>query len=97
MPGAHRDKDQRSEMSLTRVLGQTTVFVNNELWSIEDDEDSDGAGGLISKSPGTVYINNKKVIVKDLDDAQPDSLCPIRGGEHCHPHPSTGSSDVNAY
>lgn len=99
MPGAHRNDDKRSDstQSKTGVSLQTTVYVNNQLWSVEGDMESDGMGQLISKSPGTVYVNNIKIIVKDMDDASPDSLCPVLGGEHCHPHPTEGSSDVFAY
>ena len=99
MPGAHRENDRRSDSTQSRstVTGQTTVFVNNKLWAVEGDQESDGMGHLISKSPGTIFVNNKKIIVEQLDDASPDSLCPIRGGEHCHPHPNEGSTDVFAY
>jgi hypothetical protein len=99
MPGAHRANDRRSDstQSKTNVSGQNTVYVNNQLWAVENDQESDGQGHLISKSPGTILINNKKAIVEQIDDASPDSLCPIRGGEHCHPHPNEGSSDVIAY
>lgn len=97
MPAAHRNNDQRSEGSTTQVVGQQTVFVNNQLWAVENDLDNDGGGTLISKSKGTVYVNNKKIIVINTDDADPDSLCFLLGGEHCHPHPQQGSGDVFAY
>ena len=99
MPAVHRENDSRSEMSKTQVVGQQTVFVNGKLWAVEQDMDNDGMGQLISKSPGTVYINGKKIIVKDMDDSSPDSLCGMMGQhpEHCHPHPVEGSPDVFCY
>ena len=99
MPGAHRNGDKRSDstQSKTIVTGQSTVYVNGQLWAVENDQESDGAGHLQSKSPGTIFINGKKVIVAQMDDAGPDPLCSLLGGEHCHPHPNDGSSDVSAY
>ena len=101
MPGAHRQGDKRSDStrSTTIVSGQTNVYVNGKLWAVEGDQETDGFGYLKSKSPGTIYINGKKVIVEQIDDADPDSNCGKLGfdPEHCHPHPNEGSSDVFAY
>ncbi len=101
MPGVHRENDMRSDStrSKTVVKGQSTVYVNGRLWAVEDDEESDGFGHLVSKSPGTILINNKKAIVEQLDDAKPDAICGRLGAdpEHCHPHPNEGSTDVIAY
>lgn len=99
MPGAHRNGDKRSDstQSTTIVSNQSTVFVNNKLWAVEGDMESDGMGQLISKSAGTVFVNGIKIIVEGTDDASPDPLCALLGGEHCHPHANEGSSDVFAY
>ena len=101
MPGAHREEDKRSDstQSKTIVKGQNSFYVNEKLWAVEDDEESDGFGHLVSRSPGTIYINDKKAIVENIDDAKPDSICGRQGSdpEHCHPHPKEGSKDFFAY
>ena len=95
MPGAHRETDLRACGATTIVIGQSTVFVNNLLWAVENDPNTDGNGQLIP-SGSTVRINNKPVII-DGDDAQPDDLCIPLGGLHCAPAAVQGSGDVSCY
>lgn len=101
MPAAHRENDKRSDstQSKTIVKGQNSVYVNDKLWAVEDDEETDGFGHLISRSPGTIYIGDKKIIVEKIDDAKPDGRCGQQGAdpEHCHPHPTEGSPNVFCY
>ena len=95
--GAHREDDSRTCGATTVVTGQSTVYVNGKLWAVKDDPNTHGSGQLINTTGSTVIINNKKIIVNGPDNAQPDSLCPEPGGEHCNPKTSQGSGDVFAY
>lgn len=74
------------------MSGQSTVFVNGLLLAVENDQNSHGAGQLVSVSAGTIKINGKKVIVV-TDQALGDSAT------HSPPstYPSTGSPTVNFY
>ena len=40
MPGAHRDRDRRFCGAKTIVTGQSSVLVNNKLWAVEGDRDT---------------------------------------------------------
>lgn len=93
----HRNGDSRTCGASTVVVGQSTVFVNGVLWAVKGDVNSHGSGGLINTSGSTVTIEGKHVIVHGPDDAAPDNLCPISGGEHCNPRTATGSGDVFTY
>lgn len=96
MPAAHRDGDPRVCGASTVVQGQSTVFVNGQLWAVNGDPNTHGAGGLIN-SGTTVFINGIPVIVHAADSAAPDNLCPILGPPHCAPATAGGSGDVFAY
>lgn len=94
MPGVHRDKDSRICGAKTTVVGQSTVFANGQLISVQGDTNTHGNGGLsASINPGTVFINGKEMVVEG-SDASPDKLCPILGSPHCNPVASQGSPDV---
>jgi hypothetical protein len=71
-----------------------------ELWAVDADPNSDGAGALIAASgdsaTDTVYINSKNVIVGVTDSAA-DKLCIPIGPPHCNPQSSEHSSTVFAY
>ncbi len=95
MPGAHRHGDSRT-CGATTIVQQTTVFVNDRLWSIQGDPNTDGGGALIATIATTIEIENVNPIVLG-DPAAPDDLCPIKGGEHCTPNTSSASSDVEAH
>ena len=72
MPLAHRENDSRICGAVTIVVGQSTVRINGELWAVQMDPNSHGAGGLIN-SISSVRINGKPIIVKH-DTAVTDSL-----------------------
>lgn len=94
MPAAHRHGDGRICGATTVVSGQSTVYVNGQLWAVAGDGNSHG-GGALSPSGSTIEINGKKIIVNAPDGAAADSLCPIP--PHCGPSTSGGSGDVFAY
>lgn len=96
MPAAHRHDDLRTCGATTVVSGQSTVFVNNKLWAVDNDENSHG-GGELNPSGTTVFIENKLVIVNAPDDADPDNLCPLLGPPHCDPDTDAGSPNVSCY
>lgn len=73
MPGAHRDDDERVCSGTTIASGQSTVFVDNKLWAVEDDVSSHGDGKLISVTGSSVLVENKKPIVLG-DEAEGDLL-----------------------
>lgn len=93
MTAVHRDTDARFCGAKTIVEGQSTVFVNGLLAAVENDPEDHLEGRLISQSPGTVTVENKKIIVIVTDTATGD----LAG----HPMPPTdpeqGSPNVNAY
>ena len=95
MAKAHRENDSRTCGARTNVTHQSSVYVNNKLWAVENDPNTHGGGQLNALNTG-VYIENKKVIVRS-DDADADNLCPSEGGPHCDPDPNEGSDDVFAY
>jgi hypothetical protein len=90
MPAAHRHGDVRNCGATTIVQGQGTVYVNGNLWSVEGDPNTHGAGDLIATG-STVFIENIKVIVHTPDNAQPDFA------GHVNPQTGAGSGDVFAY
>ena len=98
--GAHRQDDLRTCGAKTVVVGQSSVFVNNKLWAVEGDVNTDGEGQLIAGGK-TVYVENKLVIVHAPDDAEPDLICPSKGGPgpdiHCNPQTAQGSDDLILY
>jgi uncharacterized Zn-binding protein involved in type VI secretion len=95
MPAVHRQDDSRICEATTIVTGQSSVFVNGKLWSVDGDPNTHINGQLIA-SGTTVKINNKLVIVVG-DNAAPDDLCELVGPPHCNPFATSGSPDVNCY
>ena len=91
MPGAHVNGQARVCGATTVVEGQENVWVNDELWAVEEDPNSHGAGGLISGTLA-VFINDKKVINNSPDEANADGLCPLP--PHCAPSTAEGSENV---
>jgi hypothetical protein len=98
MPKVHRDTDSRVCGAKTIVLNQSTVYVNNLLWAVENDRDDHcGAGDLIAEIGTTVEIENKRVIVIG-DDAAPDFPgCRVAPFPHTKPRPSQGSDNTFCY
>lgn len=96
--GAHRQTDSRTCGGKTKVVGQSTVFVNNLLWAVKDDTIITHSGGDLIPTGTTVFVENKLVIVNTPDDAKPDSLCTEDNPpEHCNPKTAQGSSDTLVY
>jgi hypothetical protein len=95
--GAHRHGDLRTCGATTIVTNQTTVFVNNKLWAVEGDMNTHGDGALVAVTGSTVFVQDKLVIVHGPDNAFPDDLCPIVGGQHCTPFTAQGSGDTEVY
>lgn len=92
MAGVHRNTDTRACGAATRVVGQSDVYVNGKLASVDGDINSHGGGKLKASNPG-VYVNNKLVVIQS-NSAAPDKLCPTAGGKHCSPSAVGRSPDV---
>lgn len=92
----HRNTDSRRCGATTTVVGQSTVYVNNLLASVQDDPNTHGGGALnASVNDGTVYVNGKKLVLKG-STARPDALNPPRGAPHNNPASTGGSPNVFA-
>lgn len=92
MSQAHRDGDLRACGAETVVVGQSTVFVNEKLWAVENDPNTHADGGLIA-SGSTVWIEGKKVIVNKPDLAKVDGLQHVGAADET----AEGSDNVFAY
>lgn len=94
MPGAHRNGDLRKCGASNIVQGQSTVFVNGRLWSVDNDPNSHGAGHNKPVTGHTVFCEGKEVIV-----ALGDTCYDIDG--ELHPpgqdDPEESSGNVFAY
>lgn len=97
MPKAHRNQDPRICGALTVVQGQSSVFVNNLLWAVIGDPNTDVLGNLNGSPDGSVKVEGKEVVVHRPENAQEDLLCPIVGEPHCNPQTASGSDNVFAY
>jgi hypothetical protein len=92
MTAVHRDSDARVCGASTVVAGNSTVFCNNLLVSVDADPNSHG-GGAIGASTNQVFVEGK-MMVEVGDSASPDALCPPANGSHCGPTTSSGSPDT---
>ena len=90
MSKIHRDGDSRVCGATTKVIGQSTVYLDGKLVAVEGDPNTHGNGGLIANDDTTVFINNKKIIIH-LASANKDDLCDSDGPPHCEPATSEGS------
>lgn len=95
MVDVHRHGDLRSCGATTIVSGQGFVYVDGQLWSVEGDNNSHGAGALIPGQIAAIYIGGKRVIGVG-DSASPDNLCIPLGGSHCSPSSTSGDAKVTA-
>lgn len=92
---AHRHGDARACGATTVVVGQSTCYVNNKLWSVDGDPNTPhGAGNLDANDTETCFIENIPVVVHTPDpgkiaDNFPHSPFETRTGE--------GSPDTFAY
>lgn len=95
---AHRHGDARICGATTIVSGQSTVYVNNQLWAVQGDKNTHGEGALFpTTNPDSIYIEGKSIIVHGPDHAEPDDLCIPIGEPHCDPETAAGSGDTFAY
>jgi hypothetical protein len=92
MPAVHRDSDSRVCGATTVSAQNKNVFVNNLLWAIDGDPNSDQSGGLVAGT-NNVFIGGIAVC-NNNDTALPDSLCSTIGGSHCGPNAVGGSDNV---
>jgi hypothetical protein len=91
VPPVHRNTDLRDCTAKTVVVGQSSVFVNNLLVSVKDDPNTHLKGELLATiNPGTVFINNKEMVVQG-SDAKPDK------SGHTNPKAIQGSPNVFAF
>lgn len=88
----HRESDSRSCGASTVVAGQSSVYANDLLVSVDGDPNSHG-GGVLVAATNQVFVEDK-LVVNVGDTAGADSLCPDPGGEHCSPDATSGSSNV---
>lgn len=70
MAAIHRHGDLRDCGATTIVSGQSNVYVNGVLVSVNQDQNTHGAGQLTASS-NQVYVNNK-LVVDVGDDALED-------------------------
>ena len=91
MTAVHRHSDSRVCGATTVVSGQSNVYANSLLISVNGDPNSHG-GGALSAGSRRVYINSIAVVNNTPDGAAADSLCPIP--PHCAPVTAGGSPDV---
>lgn len=94
MPLVHRNNDPRVCGAVTVVTGQSTVFVDGELWAVLADPNSHGAGNLINTTGSSVTINGKPVIVHGPDNASADLLL---FPPHTNPMTAGGIASVTCY
>lgn len=92
MAYSHRQNDARVCGDLTKVTGQDFVFIEGQLWAVQNDPVFAGGGALIP-SKTFVKINGKPIIVVG-DSAFPDVKCED-GGPHCSPTAIGYSNLVN--
>jgi hypothetical protein len=91
----HRDTDGRSCGAETNVVGNTTVFANSKLVSVDGDPNTHGGGGL-NAACNQVYVHSKMVVNHSPDGAAADLLCSpfFPTHSHCSPKTAQGSGDV---
>ena len=87
----HRDTDARICSATTTVVGNSDVFANELLVSVDADPNSHGDGALIAHS-NEVYADNILTVNHTPDTANADALCPIP--PHCGPDTDQGSPNV---
>ena len=93
MPGiaVHRHGDARVCGATTAVSGQSTVYANDQLISVNGDPNTHGGGALVAGS-ANVFIGNIAIVNNTPDGSAADALCPIP--PHCAPITAEGSPDV---
>jgi len=90
----HRDTDARACGATTTVAGNSTVYANALLVSVDGDPNSHG-GGPLGATSNKVFCHNILVVHHAPDPAGADALCPPLAGAHCGPDTAQGSPDVH--
>ena len=90
MPAIHRHGDARVCGATTIVSGQSTVYANGVLVSVNGDVNTHGAGALVAGSDN-VFAGGKAVVNNTPDAALVDSL----GHAPALTKTAAGSSNVN--
>ena len=90
MPAIHRHGDARVCGATTIVSGQSTVYANGVLVSVNGDINTHGAGALVAGSDN-VFAGGKAVVNNTPDAALIDTL----GHAPALTKTAAGSSDVN--
>ena len=90
MPAVHRHGDARVCLATTIVSGQSTVYANGRLVSVNGDVNTHGAGALIAGS-NNVFAEGKAVVNNTPDAALIDTL----GHAPAITKTNGGSPDVN--
>lgn len=93
MPAIHRNTDARICGASTIVTGNSTVFANNLLVSVNGDPNTHGNGNLIAGSHN-VYAHNILTVNNTPDSAHPDNKCHHHHNSHCSPKTAQGSPNV---
>lgn len=93
MSGIHRHSDSRSCGTTTVVVGQSNVYANGLLVSVDGDPNTYGESELIATS-NKVYVNNKLVVSHGPDAAKPDGQGGLLGELRCDPETASGSPNV---
>jgi len=88
MPAIHRNEDARACGATTIVTGQSTVFANGKLVSVNGDENSHGAGALIAGSKN-VFAEGIAVVNNTPDSAAED--------DEDHVNTQTAESGLNVF
>lgn len=93
----HRNGDGRSRGARTIVVGQSNVYVNNKLASVQGDPNTHGNGKLrASVNDGTVFINNRKVVLKG-SSATPDRHRHLFRHPRGHRNPAAVAGSPNVF
>lgn len=97
MPAVQRNNDDRFCGAKTIATNQSTFFINGLKAAVEGDLNThSNLGALVSQSPGTFFIEGKKMIVAMLDGSQPDQEGIVTHVTNL-PTPKTGSPNFSAY
>jgi hypothetical protein len=97
MPKVHLDTKDRHCGAITNVTGQSSFFIEGLKAAVEGDlNNHNNLGALVSQSPGTIFIEGKKMIVSMLDGSQPDQIGLITHVTNL-PTPKGGASTFSAY
>ena len=87
----HRHSDPRVCGATTVVTGNTSVFANDLLVSVNGDPNSHSAGALVAGC-NHLYVHSALVVNNTPDGSAADALCPIP--PHCAPITAGGSTNV---